>query len=282
MSGAYRDRLFRPGDVRRILRRAAELQDGERTEEQAGRPQTRDEIARTAADAGISEAILERALAEDGAGTAATSLPKVWSWTGAPARIAIERTVERAISPQSHGKLVKVMRRAVGELGNPQAFGESLSWSATLRPSGGGRDLHAVVEPGERGTTVVRIEENLRGLRGGLMGGLVGGVGGGGLGLIMPLIAAFAPHFTPFAIPLWILFVYLVARRIYQARFRAREAQLRALAETLVAELSAAPDGGRIGAPPPNVRIPEGAEPVEELADEDAAPGARGATLSRR
>ncbi len=138
MSGAYRDRLFRPADVRRILRRAAELQDEERDDERAGkagRPQTRDEIARTAADAGISEAILDRALAEDGAG-ATPSPPEAWSWAGAPARIAIERTVESPISPQSHGKLVKVMRRAVGELGNPQAFGDSLSWSATLRPLG--------------------------------------------------------------------------------------------------------------------------------------------------
>ncbi len=119
-------------------------------------------------------------------------------------------------------------------------------------------------------------------MRGGLLGGLVGGMGGGGLGLIVPPLAALAPHFVPFAIPLWIFLTYVFARRLYQARFRAREAQLRALADTLVAELSAAPEASRTRAPVPNARVTEGAEPVEELAEEEAARAGQGATRSRR
>ena len=278
--GAHRDRVFRPGDVRRILRRAAEIQDeGEGVGAEAGRPQTLDELTRTATDAGISDAALQRALADDGAKALATK-SKGWSWTGAPGRVVVERNVNVALTKQSHAKLVKVMRKAMGEIGNAQAFGDSLSWSTLPRPSGAGRDIHAIVEPGEQGT-IVRIEESLTALRGALFGGVLAGVGFGMIGVIIPLVKAISPHLIPFALPLWGLLVYAIVRSLYASRFRKREAEVRQLADTLIAELSAAPRV-EADAQVAKARVAEAPRSVASPEDEDDEVDGRPAQAAKR
>ena len=82
-----------------------------------------------------------------------------------------------SVSAVNHGMLARAMRTAVGELGTAQVVGDSLSWSAT---SSGGRNVYAVVEPEGDGRVVVRVDENLRGLRGGLFGGIMGVLAGAG------------------------------------------------------------------------------------------------------
>jgi hypothetical protein len=278
--GAYRDRVFRPGDVRRILRRAAEIQDeGEGVGAEAGRPQTLDELTSTATDAGISDAALQRALADDGAKALATK-SKGWSWTGAPGRVVVERNVNVALTKQSHAKLVKVMRKAMGEIGNAQAFGDSLSWSTLPRPSGAGRDIHAIVEPGEQGT-IVRIEESLTALRGALFGGVLAGVGFGMIGVIIPLVKAISPHLIPFALPLWGLLVYAIVRSLYASRFRKREVEVRQLADTLIAELSAAPRV-EADAQVAKARVAEAPRSVASPEDEDDEVDGRPAQAAKR
>jgi hypothetical protein len=237
---AYRDRVFPPDEVRRILRRAAELEDAARPPRGAGRGHTLDEIECIAGDAGISEAALTRALSGHEVPPATSRAP--WTFAGAPGRVSVERSVPGTVSPASHGRLAKVMRGAIGELGNAQMIGDSLSWSASTP---GGRSVYAVVEPEASGRVTIRVEENLRNLRGGIYGGIMGGGGGGGFSLVAALMSAVAPQLIPVALVAWILAMYALARGIYGNRFRAREAELRGLADEISAIV--AEPGIRVG-----------------------------------
>lgn len=258
---AYRDRIFPPDEVRRILRRAAELEDATRPPRGAGRGHTLEEIERIAGDAGISQDALNRALA--GEDVARRSAARAWSFAGAPARVSVERSVVGHVSAASHGKLAKIMRKTVGELGNAQVLGDSLSWSHSMQ---GGRSVYAIVEPDSDGTVTVRIDENLRGLQGGLYGGIMGGGGGGGFSLVAALMAQIAPNLIPIAFAAWMVAMYLLARTIYVRRFRAREQELGQIADEIAASIAAG--DVRVGVEGPRSRIADGKQETQD-ADSD-------------
>ncbi|MGO9713005.1 MAG: hypothetical protein ACLQBL_29370 [Polyangiaceae bacterium] len=275
-SNAYRDRLFPPREVRRILQRAAELEEAARPPREAGRAHTLEEIERIAGDAGISEDALRRALAGETKPEAAPRHP--WSLAGAPGRVSVEKTVRGSANAENHAKLTKAMRSATGELGNAQAIGDSLSWSASTP---GGRSIYAIVEPEGDGRVTVRVDENLRGLRGGLYGGIMGGGGGGGSALVVSLVAAVWPGGIGLVLVAWFAFMYLLARTIYANRFRAREAELRTLVDNVaalveaqgprVASSTAPAAAARIAATAPTQELPAEDDPDEER----RAPGRR-------
>ena len=259
---AYRGRMLLPAEVRRILRRAAELDEAAGAPHDGGRGHTLDEVERIASDAGISEGALRRAL--DGEEPARRP-KRPWSFAGAPGKISIERTVRGGANAASHAKLTRAMRGALGELGSAQAVGDSLSWSTS---SVGGRSVSALVEPDGEGRVTIRVDENLRSLRGALFGGIMGGAGGGGFGLVVGLVAALAqPALMPLALFAWVFLCYLVARSIYVNRFRAREAEVQKLVDEVAALIEtpgarvAADEGAVAGA---RVLEARGEEVVEE------------------
>jgi hypothetical protein len=263
---AYRDRMFPPAEVRRILRRAAELDEASRLPDQAGRGRghSLEEIERLAGDVGISQSALSRAIAGETA--IAPAPPGAFSLAGAPARIAIEETVRGTVSAANHAQLTKAMRGALNELGSAQAVGDSLSWSVSTAR---GRTVYAIVEPDGDGKVTVRVEENLARLRSSIFGGIGGGLGGGGLGVIAPLIATLSSSFMPVALFSWALFVYLVAREMYVARFRTREKELRKLVTDVAALVEGA--GPRVAAGTEERAEPRGARVVDPEREEVAA-----------
>jgi hypothetical protein len=147
-SNAYRDRMFTAAEVRRILRRATEIEDAKEPPRQAGRSHSMGEIERIAAEAGIGEEALGEAMVRADEPTRRPRQP--WSFAGAPGRLSIERTVRGSVSAVNHGMLARAMRTAVGELGTAQVVGDSLSWSAT---SSGGRNVYAVSSRRARGAS---------------------------------------------------------------------------------------------------------------------------------
>ena len=277
----YRTRTYEPGEVRRILRRASELQDAEKAPAPGGRPLTLEEIQALARDAGIDDALVVRAAT---GGEAPASPPpgggKTNAFLGGPTRLSFERRVAGKVGPANHAQLVKLIRRTFGDAGNAQVLGDSVTWSTTQwGPSGQagvGRHVSVSIDPEPDGVNV-RIDENLRNLSGGLFGGLLGGGGGGGLGLILPL--AIALFHTPAAIApvcaVWFGLVYLLARTIYVGRVRARTAELSKLFDELVARVEEEP--AKLEARPRVAASPAGGERDEIEADA----GEAGAAASR-
>lgn len=96
------------------------------------------------------------------------------------------------------------------------------------------RQIQIAVVP-RQGSTSIRIEERFTNLIGGLFGGLLGGLGGGGTGLILaPLFLLKVPLLIPVGLAAWFAGVYSLTRKIYRARVRAREQELRSLLLALV------------------------------------------------
>jgi hypothetical protein len=278
---AYRDRMFPPAEVRRILRRAAALEDSARTPGEAGRGRghTLDELERIAGDAGISAEALGRAIA--GEAEAALAPEQPWFLAGAPERIVVERTVPGEADAASHTKLTKAMRNALGELGSAQVVGDALSWSSATP---GGRRVYAVIEREGDGRVTIRVDENLRRLRGAIVQAIGGVVGAGGLAIIAPLVAILSAKLIPFALVAWALVVYLVVRATYRNRYRAREKELQAVAGEVAALVEAT--GPRVGAgdadraQAPRGRVAEGRS--DEAAADDGDEEVEGNSDSRR
>jgi hypothetical protein len=259
----YRGRVFTPAEVRRILSRAAALEDAAAPGgREAGRGHAREEIERIAADAGISAGALQRALQEEETPAGAPSLP--FSLAGAPAHVAIERTVRGSFSASSHPDLARAMRQAVG-LGEATHTEGQWGWSSSPF---GGRRARALVESSADGRVAVRVEESLEPARAGVftLAWVVG------FAIVLPVLA-FIPHgaaraIVPYVLLAWAVLPYFAARALYVRRFRAREAELAALVADLAAVVATA-------APPvaePRVRVMGAADAPEEDADSSEGP----------
>ncbi len=248
----YRGRVFTAAEVRRILSRAAALEDAASPEgREAGRAHAREEIERIAADAGISAGALQRALEEEGERVPAQPRGP-FSVAGAPAHVAFERTVRGSFAASSDPDLARAMRRVAGA---GEATHTQGRWVWTSSPFGS-RRARAVVEPGADGRVTVRVEESLASSRAGIF--TVAWVAG--LALMLPVIASL-PHdaahaVVPFLLLAWAFVPYLAARALYARRFRARETELTALVADLAAIVADA--GSRVAEP--RVRVTDAAD----------------------
>jgi len=278
----YRGRVFTPAEVRRILSRAAALEDAAAPEgREAGRSHAREEIERIAADAGISAGALQRALEEEGATAEAPSPGRPFSLAGAPAHVAIERTVRGSLSASSHQDLARVMRHAVG-LGEATHTEGRWVWSSS---TSGGRRARALVESSADGRVTVRVEESLQSARAGVftLAWVVGFV-------IVLTVIAFIPHgaahaIVPYLLLAWAVLTYFAARARYVRRFRAREAELAAVVADLVAIVADAA-GPRVAEPRVRVTGAADAPAAEGSSEEDlaeqSAVDARSSSAGRR
>jgi hypothetical protein len=226
-SGPYRDRVFPPAEVRRILRRAAEIEDAGagRARSASGRGHSAEEIERIAADAGISPDALARAI--DGEVAPPSGAKMSVHLAGAPDHVTIARTVRGVIGDGGAGDLARVMRAAVGDLGAVQVDGRALTWSTSGRS---GRIVHAVVERAGEGEVSIRVDENLRPYRA-RHTSIAAAIGGIGMCiLVAPIAAVLGPGAIPAFLLVWFLLVVGLARSKYAVAFRAREAELRDVA----------------------------------------------------
>jgi membrane protein implicated in regulation of membrane protease activity len=152
-------------------------------------------------------------------------------FTGAPLRLAVERTLDGELPIEAQEELVEALRKRFNTLGQASSVGRSLTWMGASAQNQ--RQIEVSVSA-RNGHTTIRVMERLSNLAGGLFGGIVGGLGGGGLGLWVPLLAlAKATFWLPVLILGWILLVYLIVRAIYVRVAAKKQAELAATASEL-------------------------------------------------
>ncbi len=264
----YRGRVFTAAEVRRILSRAATLEDTAAPDGRpAGRPHVREEIERIATDAGIGAGALQRALEEEGEGARPEPRSRPLSVAGAPTHVALERTVRGALAASSHPDLARALRNTVGAGEATHSEDAAVAkWVWTSSPLGG-RRARARVESSADGRITVSVEESLQPARAGTftLAWVIG------LAILVPLISAL-PHevahaLVPYLLLAWAVVPYLAARAIYARRFRAREAELTAA----VAELAAIVGSTAPSAAAPRLRVMGAADAKD---GDDASPEA--------
>lgn len=234
------ERRFTEEQVSLILKRAAELQKAAaRTGD--SRRMSLSELEAVACEAGLDGAMVRRAAAEVSSRPHVRSRPS--TFLGGPRNLVLEAVVEREVTKECYEEIVEEIRRGTGELGQTNTLGKSLAWASGQGPGQGmSRLIHVTVVP-RGGRTTIRIEEKLSALAGALFGGVLGGVGGGGTGMVVaPLAVLGTPILIPLGLTAWIGGVYLITRRIYGRKARAREHELQHLLRRLIeiCELAAA------------------------------------------
>lgn len=221
-----RERRFNEEEVALIIKRAAELQQTEQTENDPGNALSLTEVEQIAREAGIDPRLIRRA-ASGLEHPEHTNRPS--PWFGVPTHLVFERVVDGEVSSEDFEALINEVRRSIGDNGMPSVLGKSLAWSSSMRGRrrAQGRQIDVSVVP-RGGVTTIRVEEELRNLGGALVGGIVGGGGGGTSGAVIGgSIAAF--HSAPIAVGLLACSLgsfFMLARTIFRSIAVKREKQL--------------------------------------------------------
>jgi hypothetical protein len=225
-------RRFSEEEVGRLLKRATEIQERERTPADPAGGWTLRELEEIAAEAGIDPRLLRRAASELDAGDVRprTAVDRI---LGAAPTILYERRVPGQLSPEGLEAIVGEIQSAVGVLGQPSLVGNTLTWRSETPNNT--RSLQIVVAS-RAGETHIRIKEQLNQLAGGLFGGLMGGVGCGvgfGVGFGVGLGALGSVLFATVFPPSVIAASYLAARTSFATVARQRRAVLGDLVQRL-------------------------------------------------
>lgn len=235
-----RERQYSEEEVALIIKRAAELQQTEQTEQEPSSALSLMEVEQIAKEAGIDPRLIRRAaLGLDQ--PAQTNRPS--PWLGAPTRLVFERVVEGEVPTEEFEGIVAEVRRTFGQNGLPSVLGRSLAWTSTIsgRRRAQGRQVDVSVVP-RGGVTTIRVEEEMRNIAGALVGGIVGGGGGGTSGAVIGgSMAAF--HSAPLSVGLLACslgFFYTLARTIYGNIAVKREKELRELIGRLEQQVESA------------------------------------------
>ena len=235
-----RERQYSEEEVALIIKRAAELQQTEQTEQEPSTALSLIEVEQIAKEAGIDPRLIRRAaLGLDQ--PAQTNRPS--PWLGAPTRLVFERVVEGEVSTEEFEGIVAEVRRTLGQNGLPSVLGRSLAWTSTIsgRRRAQGRQVDVSVVP-RGGVTTIRVEEEMRNIAGALVGGIVGGAGGGTSGAVIGGSMA-AWHSAPISVGLLacsISFFYMLARTIYNGIAVKREKELSELIGRLETQVETA------------------------------------------
>lgn len=202
-----------------------------------------DDVRLAARDAGIKEKYVERALAErvvPGMDDSATGALRpgvamdvpINPLAGARSKIEFEAIVPGELSDLDLEDVADEIRRSVGDVGNVNSIGRSVTWTAFASPTSQ-RKLQLSVST-RNGRTVIRGFEDLASLAGGIFGGIVGGAGGGGgsvafgitMGITKGAFVVAGPIFAGVAAS-----AYGLARYVFKRASRTREQQLRTAVE---------------------------------------------------
>lgn len=293
----YRERRFDPAEASRILREAADLQAHHGEPPGGARSYTQAELHERAQALGIEARFVDRAITGSGRGA---DVVEPSSWTGRPKRIAYERTLPGEVRRSAHPAIVTAIRRAVGDVGQTEVIGSTLTWRPSPQTM---RQLTVSVVP-DRGKTTLLVEERYDHLAGQMFGGLGGGLGGGGLGLVVPLLLVVTrdPIVVGVLVVVYLVAVMSLIRRSFHRRVDARVEALGKLVDALeheVASASALPVGRARIAPSPR-RSDEDAdadedegssdrseesdddEELDDMEEDDRAPDASGRGKTRR
>src|SRR2546428_7317108 len=209
LSDPCREKRFSPAEVRRILRRAAELAEKDPETAAAEKSLTRGDLERAAADLGIPSTALSSALAGDVPQGAQPTTSN--AFLGAPTRILLEEEVEGEPSEEDREDLLEAIRVEIGEGGFLENVGKTFTWRLAPMMSRGS-DLTVRLRS-RNGRTRIVIEENLARRAIGLFVGLGVGGGVGPMGAYIALIMNFGALFAIVPV-VWICSMVLLARTI--------------------------------------------------------------------
>src|SRR6185503_14891762 len=135
-SSPFRERRFHPADVRRIVRRAAELAEQDASTDTEEQALTQPEIEERAAALGLPERAVRAAIADD----APADKPE------GPAdlrRILLEEEFDGELAAEGHEDVVEAIQVAMGDTGRVQIIGKTLTW--TPSPSAGNQQRQLTV-----------------------------------------------------------------------------------------------------------------------------------------
>jgi hypothetical protein len=260
VTSPFRDAPISPSEVRRILRRAAELAERDPETASAERAMTRSELERAAADLGLPASAIARAIDHDENAEAAEE--KGHWFLGGKTRIVLEREIPAEPSEREREDLIDEIREVMGDTGTLESVGNNLVWRTTVTRNA--PQAFTIRIRFRDGRTRVVIEERLLGQAIGLfvglgVGGGIGPMGGyimaciklGAIGLVFPL--------------LWIPTMLLLARTIFAGMTRRHAKTMR---ETMnrIEQCATKWQGTRIAASE-KTRVAE-AEPLEAEAEQ--------------
>lgn len=202
-----------------------------------------DDVRLAARDAGIAEKYVERALAErsrsdTGAEPMDVVRPGVamevpiHPLAGARTKLEFEAIVPGELSDLDLEDVADEIRRSVGDVGNVNSIGRSVTWTAYASPTSQ-RKLQLSVST-RNGRTIIRGFEDLSQMSGGIFGGVTGGAGGGIGGATFGITMGVTKGAFLIAVPAFAAVVaaaYGAARLIFGRVSRQRERQLRTAVE---------------------------------------------------
>lgn len=152
MASTFRERRLPPAEVRRILRRAVEIAETDPETGTVERPLTEDELVRRAAELGLPESAVKRAIAAPGVPEPSGGRP----WFS-PRTVTLEHEIPGELPAERHEEIVEAIRAAAGTQGRTEVLGKTLTWS--LGPTA----VPLVTLRSRDGRTHVRVEERLNG-----------------------------------------------------------------------------------------------------------------------
>jgi hypothetical protein len=152
MASTFRERQLPPAEVRRILRRAAEIAEADPETAAVERPLTQDELTRKAADLGLPASAVERAIEAPSAPEPSGDGP----WLR-PRTVLLEQEISGELPPERHEEVIDAIRAAAGSDGRTEVLGKTLTWSFSpqMKP--------LVTIRSKDGRTQVRVEQPLNG-----------------------------------------------------------------------------------------------------------------------
>ena len=228
-------RRYTEKEVGLILRRATEMQGAEPSAlDPAGL--TLAALEEIAAEAGIDPGMLRQAANELHVNRPPTLGSRL---AGAPVSVDIERVIEGELPWERLEELVPTIQAGTTGQGTASAVGRTLTWTSRTEENALAQQVLVSVRGGQ---TLIRNQESLGGLAAGLFGGIMGGVGAGvGFGLGGALSATLGLVAGLVALPLaTITGSYFLARAIFTAQVRRRQAAARALVDRLAEQIESA------------------------------------------
>jgi hypothetical protein len=152
MASTFRERPLPPAEVRRILRRAAEIAETDPETGTVERALTQDELTRKAAELGLPASAVERAIAAPAALDSSSDGP----WLS-PRTVVLEHEISGELPPERHEEVIDAIRAAAGSDGRTEVLGKTLTWSISPQAK------PLVTIRSKDGRTHVRVEQPLNG-----------------------------------------------------------------------------------------------------------------------
>jgi hypothetical protein len=218
MSDPFRTPRLPAREVRRVLRRAAELAEDDPDTGSVEKTMTQDELERAAGELGLPASAIARAIGAPGDRDAVPTSPRSF-FLGAPLRIFLEDELPGEPTDADREDLVDAIRITAGQTGSVESVGKTLVWKLSSGPRSA-RDFSVRIRS-RNGRTRVVVEERLNSTAVGLFVGM--GVGGG-VGPMAGYVAAVVKlGVMGLVFPLlWIPCMLLLARTIFAAMARRR------------------------------------------------------------